>query len=198
MFMNERKLLQYFVLFYIIASVFTFIFVNQVVEVDYKFSSFVMSFSNPFFDFFFSAVTFLGSIIFWMLAAALLWMHKDKKMATFLFIGLILEEILTVTMKFWINRPRPDFATINEFGPSFPSSHTARAALGLVIIKYYRPVIAAVVILVALSRVYLGVHYLSDVVFGVMNGILIGLLIKNLPVDWIKKRLQKIYNKLDI
>ena len=63
---------------------------------------------------------------------------------------------------------------------SFPSGHTLHAvAFTLVLVPHYPPLAWALVpftLLVALSRVVLGLHYPSDVLAGAALGALLGLL----------------------
>ena len=88
-------------------------------------------------------------------------------------IDLILKEV--------IQRPRPDgFRLINEAGYSFPSGHSmvAMAFYGLLIYMVWRYETSlglkwlfcisftAILILIGISRIYLGVHYASDVLAG--------------------------------
>jgi undecaprenyl-diphosphatase len=58
--------------------------------------------------------------------------------------------------------------------PSFPSSHAAMAAAGAIALSVYAPALwplfATLAVLMAASRVYLGVHHVSDVVAGLAVG----------------------------
>ena len=96
-------------------------------------------------------------------------------------VNLVLVFALNQALKFAIQRPRPDgFQLAVEHGFSFPSGHSmvAMAFFGLLawMVWRYEPdratrigcVVAfgAIVVLVGVSRIYLGVHYASDVIAG--------------------------------
>ena len=58
--------------------------------------------------------------------------------------------------------------------PSFPSSHAAMASAGAIALSVYAPVLsplfATLAVLMAASRVHIGVHHVSDVVAGLAVG----------------------------
>jgi membrane-associated phospholipid phosphatase len=78
--------------------------------------------------------------------------------------------------------PTPD-------NPSFPSGHTATAFAGAVVLAMFHPKLRlpalALACAVGFSRVYLGVHFLADVVAGAALGVLIGL-----AVAWLGRRVE--------
>lgn len=89
--------------------------------------------------------------------------------------------VLNVLLKSLIQRPRPDgFRLVAETGYSFPSGHSmvSMAFFGLIIWmvwRYHRhdvmryvwcALFAIVIVMVGISRIYLGVHYASDVIAG--------------------------------
>jgi undecaprenyl-diphosphatase len=108
-------------------------------------------------------------------------------------------------LKQFFDRPRPIFLdqTLTFIGSGFPSGHamTIAALCGSMWVvsmrRERRParrhaafgIAAAVVAVVAATRVYLGAHYLTDVVGGVAFGLL-WLVISDAAVDWLEPYFQ--------
>lgn len=111
--------------------------------------------------------------------AALILLFTRRWRAAVEFVVLVAGSWLgTEVIKYIVQRPRPDSSLlahplISETSWSFPSGHTAFAAslaLGFIVLARGRSwrlliVVAGILlaVAVALSRVYLGVHYVSDV-----------------------------------
>ena len=188
---NNNKIKLFFAIYAVIIVV-CLLYLDEVNILDKQLSNIITSYSNPILNNFFISVTFMGSIIFWSLMIALFWTGKNRKIATYLAAGLCVETLLTGSLKYGIDRARPAFGLINELTPSFPSSHSARAFLGATIIKHHRLLFVSIAVLVAFSRVYIGVHYPLDVIFGMMNGIMIGILINKIPEKKVERFLAKI------
>jgi membrane protein DedA with SNARE-associated domain/membrane-associated phospholipid phosphatase len=127
------------------------------------------------------AVTWLGSSAFtWALAAVcaalLAWRRRWVEFGVLL-AGMTITQIGIVALHDSLDRPRPPEPLASSSGSGFPSSHAAHSViylwLAVTIVLRLRPGMArgtAVVtaglvltVLVGLSRVYLEVHYLSDV-----------------------------------
>ncbi len=127
-----------------------------------------------------------GDSWFWLIGLFLVWLFSDgqwRDRAAFLTVGLFVMAGAVIVLKFAIRRPRPE----GEWGQiyritdphSFPSGHAARsAALVVMAIAIGPPWFAVTLALwapwVGLSRVVLGVHYLSDVIVGWVVGAAMG------------------------
>jgi len=140
------------------------------------------------FNGFWKAITFLGNGGWFWLALGLLLLipQKTRKIGlTALFSILIGFLITNVVLKNWIARPRP-YVTVSSIYPliskpgefSFPSGHSAAAfsAAGVFVKtlpKRFGIPLFLFAVVIALSRLYVGVHYPSDVLCGVISGLLI-------------------------
>lgn len=128
-----------------------------------------------------------GDSWFWGLGLILLWLFSDvvwKKWAVVLFGGISALAVIVMTLKFIIRRRRPEGnwgGIYRSTDPhSFPSGHAARAFLIAVFATALGPGWLAILLwiwapLVALARVAMGVHYLSDILAGAVTGVVIGL-----------------------
>lgn len=152
------------------------------------------SIRTPFFDAFFLAITKLGEeTVFLIVALILIWCVDKKYGFYILYCGLVgqaLNQFMKISFKVeraWVANPdfKPVTAAIRDAkGFSFPSGHTQIATTtygGLALVyrkrKWLMTLFACLVVLVAFSRMYLGVHYLSDVLASlVINGVLISVI----------------------
>lgn len=128
-----------------------------------------------------------GDSWFWLAGLLITWLVMDgewRQRALFLGVGLAVMAVAVILLKFSIRRPRPegDWGQVYRITDphSFPSGHAARsAALAVMGIAIGPPWFAILLVLwwpwVGLSRVALGVHYLSDVVAGWLVGAVMGL-----------------------
>lgn len=130
----------------------------------------------------FVAITLLGNVaVLFTLFSVDYWFWDYRRGAHAIGLG-IAGMALVTALKFYfsIPRPSPDVNHISATGYSFPSGHATMAAIGYGILAYdlrigSRPVrygAAAILVgLIALSRVVLGVHFVRDIVAGVLLGV---------------------------
>lgn len=136
-------------------------------------------------------ITALGSfsvILLLVLAVSgFLWIHREKRLMALLLVSTGTGFLLNSLMKAAFDRPRPSVVPhLREVvTPSFPSGHATLSAIvyltiGVLLFQvvkgrqarlYCLAVAMAATLLVGLSRVYLGVHYPSDVLAGWATGI---------------------------
>lgn len=140
-----------------------------------------------------------GDSWFWLAALIIAWFFSSsvwKKWETVEFFGIAGLAAVVLAVKFLVKRERPE----GEWGGiyrntdphSFPSGHAARAFLIAVLGSALAPPWLAIALwvwapLVALARVAMGVHYLSDVIAGAILGIivaLLGLQFYQYLIDW--------------
>ncbi len=155
-----------------------------------------------FLDFLMPIITLFGDAgIFWMaFAALLLFFPKTRRIGVGMFIAMILGLIVcNITLKPLVGRMRPYDYQIQKLGRtwndllqggkllvktphdySFPSGHTIASfeACTVLMLNDKRMGIPATILafLIAFSRLYLYVHYPTDVIFALFAGILFGVL----------------------
>lgn len=161
---------------------------------------FIQQFKHPILDAFFLMITISAEEVFFIvLAAWFLWCY-NKRLAYRVGFAFLTSTIFNPALKSVLAIERPiglesleSMRVETAEGYAFPSGHTQAATsfwLGLWL--YFRKVwigvfCAVMIILVALSRMYLGVHWLTDVLGGIFFGVLWVLLI-NALFDWSEAR----------
>ena len=133
---------------------------------------------------------------------------KNKKVGLCVASNLVITTLLNQLLKYIIQRPRPDgYRLIAESGYSFPSGHSmvSMAFYGLIIyliwkmvknkkIKYISCGILGLLIpMIGFSRIYLGVHYASDVIGGFAISIVYLLLFTNIARSVLQLEKEKNY-----
>ena len=127
-----------------------------------------------------------GDSWFWLIALAIVWWlgtPEWKYRAAVITTGIVFTALVVQVLKLTFRRQRPegDWGKIyRKTDPhSFPSGHAARAGLVLGLGLWLGPSWLTLTLifyspLMALARIVMGVHYLSDVAAGYMLGLLIG------------------------
>ena len=170
---------------------------------DMKVYQFAEQLRGPVFDQIMVFFTHMGDGgYFWIaLSVVLLLFKKTRKYGLAMAGALAVASLLnSIVLKSLFDRPRPyvmdianwqrvatdgwmyemPFESLKEKSVSFPSGHTASsfaAAIGVFYIDKKKGIVPLIVAaLIGFSRIYIHVHYPSDVVGGVITGVVFGLL----------------------
>jgi len=129
--------------------------------------------------------TFVKIIVTAVIAIVMLIIWKRWLEPLMVVVPLILEAMTFITVTWLVGRPRPDVPHLDTspVGSSYPSGHTAAAvaysAIAVVIFWHTRrtwvralvaTIAALVPIMVGLARMYRGMHFFTDVIFGALLG----------------------------
>lgn len=156
--------------------------------IDTAISKYVYEFRDPILTSIMHAVSFLGGEFTLFMSFAItgiLIIKKYKREAIFLFLTISGGYVINLSLKYLLKIPRPtiDPIYIEKFY-SFPSGHAMNAFIFYAALAYltyhftknrtlsiFSTVIAGTLIfLIGFSRIYLGVHYPSDVIAGFIAG----------------------------
>lgn len=162
---------------------------NELTRFDESVIHYIQAFISPMLTEYMSVITFLGSVK-WLafsvlLAAVLLFIFKKRSLAWFMVLSSGLGALFNLLLKWIFKRERPDIRPlIEEQGFSFPSGHSMGSfifygSLAYMIIHLAKRkrlkaawtlMLGCFIIMIGLSRIYLGVHFPSDVIAGFAAG----------------------------
>lgn len=167
-----------------------------------QFLKFLESIHSPILDKVMIFITSLGNGgIFWIALGLIIFFQKNKdskKKALSIFLSLIIFSIVgLLILKPLIGRPRPfmveafDLLIKEPMGYSFPSGHTGSSFAAAFTIYYYnknKGILALILAaLIGFSRMYLSVHYPTDV----LAGLILGYLSSLVAIKIIKNKYEK-------
>lgn len=164
------------------------LFANEVMKKDvigYKIISkyLISDFITPVAKFITNFGGVIWLIIFTIIVAIFL---KNKLMKICVVLNLAISGMLNQILKHLVQRPRPtEYRLIDESGYSFPSGHSmvSAAVYGFLIYLIFKNIknkylkwiliilLTNLILLIGISRIYLGVHYTSDVLAGFLISI---------------------------
>jgi membrane-associated phospholipid phosphatase len=148
-----------------------------------------------------------GDSWFWLVGLGLVWLlgtDQWRHIAAIMELAILLLAGIVLAIKLLVRRRRPEGewgAIYRSIDPhSFPSGHAARAIMLAVLACGLGPTWFAVLLViwapcVSLARVLMGVHYLTDIVAGIVVGFLAGLLIlaaHTMLVNWLPFLFQRL------
>lgn len=165
---------------------------NELGEFDDTVSSFVVSFRSESITPFFKFMTEMGDrlayiIITITLGAYLFFRHKNWKFIAQTVLVLLLSTLTNILLKSVINRARPSHEHLVQVNTlSFPSGHSMSAMAFYGFLTYLTIVskiplvlkisiallLSLTILAIGVSRIYLGVHFPSDVAAGFIGGLI--------------------------
>ena len=144
-----------------------------------------------------------GTVFLIVLTLILLLTIKNKKIGLSIISNIVIITILNQLLKRILQRPRPtEFRIVEETGYSFPSGHsiTSMVFYGYLVYLTYKyinnkkikiPLIIFLILLIptiGLSRIYLGVHYASDVLCGFLLGTIYLILFISISKKYLERK----------
>lgn len=176
-----------YLLLFICLMLFIIILINvlngNIQNFDSNIYNLVNSIKSNFMDMFFRNITRFGDEeVLILIALACLIFIKNRKIGGSIAINLASVGLINHILKEIIQRPRPpiELRMVEESSFSFPSGHAmaSMAFYGLIMYYIYKyvknktvknvicTILSILIFLVGVSRIYLGVHYVSDVIAG--------------------------------
>ena len=163
---------------------------GSLTQIDTRVLNLMPSIRTPIQTSFFRVVTTLANtqttILLMITTVTVFWAKHQRRLAGLVIVVVAGEETITYVIKNLVHRMRPELALglIREDSYSFPSGHAVRATvlfglLAYLIYKSYKSAKARIITIgtyvltvffVAISRIYLGVHYPTDVWGSILLG----------------------------
>ncbi len=182
------------ILFLIFIILVIFIKMDRIFLIDRIFYKKIISIRTDMITEFFKIITKLGTTKICFIIGIILVIIFRKKIYLWLPITTVIIKIMNVFIKLLINRPRPNvMRLVYEKETSFPSGHAMLSITlyGLLIYFIYSKIsknsvkwilitgLSSIILLIGISRIYLGVHYATDIIGGYLLGMIYLVIITN-------------------
>ncbi|MCG3217721.1 MAG: phosphatase PAP2 family protein [Candidatus Heimdallarchaeota archaeon] len=157
--------------------------------IDDQIADFFYDFESSFLDIVFAIITFIGDELFYIMFFSVMFWVYNKELAYEMIYVLLISVSINGSLKEVVKRTRPTFAgeigkgVVEAEGYSFPSGHSQNSATvwGLWALnlknRKQQLILASLIILIGFSRIYLVVHFFTDVIAGWIIGFTIAYLI---------------------
>lgn len=179
---KNYKWIIFFVFSVIFLAIAEDVFAQEIFEFDSVVYNFLVNNRNEALNNFFKIITQFGSALVLIIITILCVIFiRDKKYKILVPANLLTIAIINIVLKNFFLRPRPnELRLIEETGYSFPSGHAmaSTAFYGLLIYIEHEKIenkilrnticimLGLLILLISVSRIYVGVHYTSDVIAG--------------------------------
>ena len=179
---KNYKWIIFFLFFVIFLAIAEDVFEQEIFEFDSVVYNFLVNNRNEVLNNFFKIITQFGSALVLIIITILCVIFiRDKKYKILVPANLVTIAIINIVLKNFFLRPRPnELRLIEETGYSFPSGHAmaSTAFYGLLIYIEHEKIenkilrnticimLGLLILLISVSRIYVGVHYTSDVIAG--------------------------------
>jgi len=163
---------------------FAIILLAVALSLDSQIMSLVSLIKTPFLNTIFSWIFFVEKeIIFYPLiifSTTIILLLKDKRKIVLYGLNLIIIAIIGLTLKFVVARPRPNLSSNH----SFPSGHSALLFASLPFLKSKGLCLAWFILscVFVSARIWMGMHYPSDIIAGAILGYYIPLLVQKIAI----------------
>lgn len=179
--MSKKKSILILVLSLFFISILLLVVFKKTAFFDDAVYQFIISWRSSFLDRFFILITQLGNTISILCVVGIMACLFHNRYSIFLMVSAADSVIMNTLVKYCIQRPRPTgLRLIEQGGYSFPSGHAmisvcvygyllylAYTHISNKYLKYGVSILLLLVILgIGVSRIYVGVHYASDVLAG--------------------------------